>query len=130
MNRRVFMTVLGGATLAWPLAAHAQQGERMRRIGIMMNAAANDPHPEAHVAAFRRAMHQLGWAEGRNVQIDVRWAGGSAEAYRRYAPELVAMAALSERLVAPTMAGGEHTRIADFPLCVRGHTSASRRIVL
>ncbi len=85
------MTLLGGAA-AWPLAAQAQQGDRMRRIGIMMNAAANDPGPEAHVAAFRQAMQQLGWAEGRNVQIDVRWAGGSAEAYRRYAPELVALA--------------------------------------
>ncbi len=92
MKRRELITLLGGAALAWPLAARAQQPDRMRRIGIMMNATANDPGPEAHVAAFRQAMQQLGWAEGRNVQIDVRWAGGSAEAYRRYAPELVALA--------------------------------------
>jgi putative ABC transport system substrate-binding protein len=92
MRRRAFITLLGGAAAAWPLAARAQQPERMRRIGVLMNAAADDPQPQAHVAAFRHALQQLGWTEGRNVQLDVRWAGGSAEAYRRYAPELVALA--------------------------------------
>jgi putative tryptophan/tyrosine transport system substrate-binding protein len=64
----------------------------MRRIGIMMNSAAADPEPQGHIAALRQGLQQLGWIEGRNVQFEVRWAGGSAEEYRRYAPEVVAFA--------------------------------------
>jgi putative tryptophan/tyrosine transport system substrate-binding protein len=90
LKRREFITLLGGAAV-WPLHARAQQAERVRRIGVMMNAAAEDPGPQAQVATFRHALQQLGWTEGRNVQIDVRWAGGSAEAYRRFAPELIAL---------------------------------------
>jgi ABC-type uncharacterized transport system substrate-binding protein len=92
MRRREFIKLIGGAAAVWPLAARAQQGERIRRIGIMMNAAADDPEPQRNFAVFRQALQELGWFEGRNVQFDVRWAGGSAEEYRRYAPELVALA--------------------------------------
>jgi putative tryptophan/tyrosine transport system substrate-binding protein len=71
MNRRTIMTLLGGAA-AWPLAARAQQGERMRRIGVLMTLAADDPQAQAYVAAFQQALQQLGWNEGRNVRIDIR----------------------------------------------------------
>jgi len=89
MQRRDFLGVLGGAA-AWPIAARAQQPDRMRRIGILMNTDADDPGPQSYVAAFRQSLQQLGWTEGRNVQFDIRWAGGSAESFRRYAAELVA----------------------------------------
>jgi putative ABC transport system substrate-binding protein len=92
LKRREFITLLGSAAVAWPLGARAQQLERVRRIGIMMNSAADDPEPQGHIAALRQGLQQLGWIEGRNVQFEVRWAGGSAEGYRRYAPEVVAFA--------------------------------------
>src|SRR5262245_62157494 len=92
MKRRAFITLLSGAAAAWPVVTRAQQPDRMRRIGIMMNSAADDPEPQGHIAALRQGLQQLGWIEGSNVQFEVRWGGGSAEGYRRYAPEVVAFA--------------------------------------
>jgi putative ABC transport system substrate-binding protein len=92
VKRREFITLLGCAAAGWPLAARAQQGERMRRIGILMNTAADDPEPQTYVAAFRQTLQQLGWVEGRNVQFDTRWGAGSTESFRRYGAELVALA--------------------------------------
>jgi putative ABC transport system substrate-binding protein len=73
MKRRQFITLLGGAVAAWPLAARAQQGERMRRIGVLMSVAADDPESPVRVAAFEQGLQQLGWTAGRNVRIDYRW---------------------------------------------------------
>jgi putative ABC transport system substrate-binding protein len=92
MRRREFIALLGGAAAAWPLAARAQQGERMRRIGVLMNLAAGDPEGEARSAAFLQALQQLGWSDGRNVRIDYRWAAGDAGHFQRYAEELLALA--------------------------------------
>ena len=92
MRRREFITLLGGAAAAWPLAARAQQPERMRRIGVLMDLAADDPEAPARVAAFARGLQELGWIEGRNIQIDYRWGGGDLDRVRRYAAELVALA--------------------------------------
>jgi putative ABC transport system substrate-binding protein len=92
MNRREFITLLGGAAAAWPLAADAQQSERMRRIGALMYLAADDPDSPALMAAFVRGLQELGWIEGRNIQIDYRWGGGDLDRIRRYAAELVALA--------------------------------------
>src|SRR6266481_2513259 len=72
MKRREFITLLTGAA-AWPLAARAQQPERVRRIGVLMNLAVGDPEGEARIAAFLQALQQLGWSDGRNVRIDYRW---------------------------------------------------------
>ncbi len=91
MKRREFITLLSGAA-AWPLAAYAQQGERMRRVGHLMNLAADDLQGQARHAAFEQALQQLGWIVGRNVQIDLRWGGGDADRVRKYAAELVALA--------------------------------------
>jgi putative tryptophan/tyrosine transport system substrate-binding protein len=88
MKRREFITLLGGAT-AWPLAARAQQPERMRRIGMLMHRVAEDPEGQARLKAFVQGLQQLGWVEGRNVRLDVRWTAGVA--LRRYAAELVAL---------------------------------------
>jgi putative ABC transport system substrate-binding protein len=92
MKRREFITLLGGAATAWPLAARAQQGERMRRIGVLMGQAANDPEGQARVAAFFQGLQELGWSVGRNVRIDIRWSAGDADDTRKYAAELVAVA--------------------------------------
>jgi putative tryptophan/tyrosine transport system substrate-binding protein len=92
VKRREFITLLGGAAAAWPLAAHAQQPERMRRIGVLMNTAADDPEGKARVAAFLQGLQQLGWTDGRNVRIDIRWGGGDTGRIRRYAAELVSLA--------------------------------------
>ena len=91
MNRRDFITLLGGAA-AWPLAARAQQGERVRRIGVLMNLAADDAEGQARIAAFVQALQRLGWSDGRNVRIDYRWAAGDAGRFRKYAEELLALA--------------------------------------
>ena len=89
LRRRDFITALGGATIAWPLAARAQQGERMRRIGVLMSQAADDPEGQARIAAFQQGLQSLGWTVGRNLQIDARWAA-DADLFRKYATELVA----------------------------------------
>ncbi len=92
MRRREFITLLGGAAAAWPLAARAQQRERMRRIGVLLSAAADDPEGQARITAFVQELQRLGWTDGRNMLIDVRWAAGKADDTRKYATELVALA--------------------------------------
>jgi putative tryptophan/tyrosine transport system substrate-binding protein len=92
VTRRRFTTLLGGAVAAWPLAARAQQGKRMPRIGALMPWAASDPQVQARYAAFLQGLQQLGWAVGNNVQIDVRWSGGNEEDTRKHAAELIALA--------------------------------------
>ena len=90
IRRREFIFILGGGA-AWPLAAQAQQGEQMRRIGVLMNLSENDPEAQGLVAAFREGLAQLGWIDGRNVRIDYRWSAGDLDRIRRYAAELVAL---------------------------------------
>jgi ABC-type uncharacterized transport system substrate-binding protein len=91
MRRREFITLLGGAA-AWPLAARAQQGERMRRIGVLMNLTADDLEGQARLTAFAQGLQQLGWTDGRNARIEYRWAVGDAEHIRKQAADLVALA--------------------------------------
>jgi putative tryptophan/tyrosine transport system substrate-binding protein len=91
MRRREFISLLGGAVAGWPLAARAQQGERVRRVGVLMNLAVGDPEGEARSAAFLQTLQQLGWSDGRNVRIDYRWAAGDAGRFHRYAEELLAL---------------------------------------
>src|SRR5262245_27804006 len=91
MKRREFITLLGGAAVAWPGVAHAQQQpERVRRIGVLSYIAAGDAEGQARLAAFTQALGQLGWSEGRNLGIDTRWA--TAGDVHRHAAELVALA--------------------------------------
>jgi putative tryptophan/tyrosine transport system substrate-binding protein len=92
MRRREFITLLGGAAASWPLAARAQQTERMRHIGVLMSLAADDRQGQARLAAFVQSLREAGWTEGRNLQIDTRWAAGNANNARKYATELVALA--------------------------------------
>jgi ABC-type uncharacterized transport system substrate-binding protein len=92
MKRRDFITLLGGTAAAWPLAARAQQREKMRRIGVLMQYAANDPQVQIRNAAFLQGLQQLGWTVGQNIQIDYRWSGGNKDDTRRFAAELVALA--------------------------------------
>ena len=92
MRRRDFIALLGGAAATWPLAAHAQQSEPMRRIGVLMNRAADQPEGQAEVAAFRQALQQLGWNDSLNVRLDIRWSANDVDRDRKYAAELVALA--------------------------------------
>jgi len=92
MRRRKFLGVVSGAVVAFPLAARAQQGERMRRVGVLMASTADDPESQARIAAFVRALEQLGWTDGRNMRIDTRWATSNADDLRRHAAELAALA--------------------------------------
>jgi putative ABC transport system substrate-binding protein len=92
VKRREFITLLGGAAAAWPVAAWGQQGERMRRIGILLPAAADDTEFQARLAAFHQGLALLGWSIGRNVRIDTRWATARAAEIRRHAAELAALA--------------------------------------
>ncbi len=92
MKRREFITLLGGAAAGWPLAARAQQPERMRRIGVLMSLTADDPEGQVRLTAFLQGLQQLGWTDGRNVRIDTRWGAGDADRSRGYAAELVALA--------------------------------------
>jgi putative ABC transport system substrate-binding protein len=91
MQRREFITLLGGAA-AWPIAARAQQTERVRRVGVLMSLAADDPESLARLTAFLQRLQELDWTDGRNIRIDYRWAAGDAERSRRYSAELVALA--------------------------------------
>ena len=91
IRRRKFLATLGGAVAAWPLAARAQQPDRVRRIGVLITLAADDPEGQARVAAFRQGLQQLGWTGGHDVQIETRWATSNIEA-RKHAAELIALA--------------------------------------
>src|SRR5215475_6524782 len=92
MKRREFITLLGGAAATWPIAARAQPGERVRRIGLLTNLAENDPEERRRMAAFLQALQKLGWRDDDNVRIDHRVAQGTADNDHRYAAELVALA--------------------------------------
>jgi putative ABC transport system substrate-binding protein len=92
LRRREFITLIGCAAAAWPLAARGQQGERVRRIEVLMNFAAEDPEAQRRVTAFVQGLQQLGWTDGRNVRIDMRWGASDSERNRRYAAELVELA--------------------------------------
>src|SRR5262249_53341194 len=92
MRRRDFIALIGGVVADWPLAARAQQPNRMRRIGVLMSLAADEPEGQARVAAFVQGLRELGLTEGRDMRIDIRWGVGSADDARKYAAELVALA--------------------------------------
>src|SRR6476659_5493621 len=92
LNRREFIALVGGVAAAWPLAARAQQPERSRRIGVLMNLASDDAEGQARLAAFHQGLQQLGWTVGRNVQIDYRWGAGDADRIRKFAAELIVLA--------------------------------------
>jgi putative ABC transport system substrate-binding protein len=91
MQRREFITLLSGAAAAWSVAARAQQGERMRRIGVLMPIATDDPEGQTRIAAFQQGLQQLGWTDGRNVRIETRWSRGNADDIRKYAAELATL---------------------------------------
>jgi len=91
MRRREFLTLVGGAAATWPLAAHAQQHDEIRRIGVVVNVAVDDPEAQASIAAFKQTMQQLDWSEERNLQIDFRGAAGDPERMQAFAKELVAL---------------------------------------
>src|SRR5262249_28676937 len=92
MRRREFITLFGSAAAAWPLTARAQQPERVRRIGVLMNVAADDPEGQARIAAFHQGLQEWAWTLGRNARIDVRWGAVDAESSHLYAAEVVALA--------------------------------------
>jgi putative tryptophan/tyrosine transport system substrate-binding protein len=90
LQRRQFITLLGGAA-AWPVAARAQQPDRMRRVGVLMSTAADDAQGQAQVKAFQQGLEKLGWIEGRNLRLELRWGNGNTEQYRSYAAELIGL---------------------------------------
>jgi putative ABC transport system substrate-binding protein len=92
VKRRDFVTLLGASAAALPLAAHAQQGERVRRIGVLMSTAVDDPQDPARLAAFAQGLQELGWIIGRNLRIDYRWGASSPDNTRKYAADLAALA--------------------------------------
>jgi putative ABC transport system substrate-binding protein len=92
MRRREFIRLVSGAAAAWPFTVRAQQGDRIRRIGVLAGATADDTEFQAWVGAFRQALQELGWTYGRNIHIDYRYTAGDAERTRKYAAELIALA--------------------------------------
>jgi ABC-type uncharacterized transport system substrate-binding protein len=92
VRRREFITLVGGAAAAWPMGARAQQGEQMRRVGVLVAQAASDPEYHGRVATFRQGLQQLGWTEGRNLRIDVRWGSRDTDRIRKDVADLVALA--------------------------------------
>jgi len=104
IRRRQFITFLGSAAATWPLAARAQQPERIRRIGVLMNLAADDPESAVRLGAFLQELQQSGWAIGRNLLLDTRWAAGEVDSYCKYAAELAALTPAVEALQRATRA--------------------------
>jgi len=92
LRRREFIALLGSAVAPWTPSALAQQREQMRRVGVLMNLAADDPESSARLSAFVQRLQQLGWTDGRNIQVEIRWGEGNPDLFRRYAMELVAHA--------------------------------------
>src|SRR5262249_41820725 len=129
MRRRDFITLLGGAA-AWPLAARAQQREKVPRIGMLMPYAANDPQAQIRNAAFLQGLQQLGWTVGQNIQIDYRWSGGNMDETRKYATELVALA--PDVIFAPEICTklSRRPRSRQEVLSVRRRSNGRRRLSL
>ena len=88
MKRREFVTLLGGAAAAWPFVARAQQPERIRRVGVLMGIAANDPGARGRIASIEKPLQDLGWVFGRNIEVHYRWGAGDTDLTRAYAKEL------------------------------------------
>ncbi len=129
MKRRDFITLLGGAA-AWPLAARAQQAERMWRIGVLMALAGDDPVAKARVGAFLEALQRLGWVEGRNLRIDYRWSVGNTDQLRRDAAELVALTpdvVLATAALRSGIATGNQNRADRIRAGLRSSRSGLRR---
>ena len=99
IGRRKFLATLGGGAAVWPLAARAQQRERMRRIGVLTNLSSDDPAQQSRVLAFAQTLAQSGWTEGRNVRIDIRWGASDPERVRRYAAHVLAYTILGRATV-------------------------------
>ena len=92
MRRREFITLLGGAATAWPLGVSAQQPERMRRVSVLIGLAEKDPEAVARAKAFRLGMRDLGWIDGRNVQVEYRFAGSNLESINKHVAEVIRLA--------------------------------------
>src|ERR1700731_96044 len=92
MKRREFITLFGGAAVTWPLAARAQQPDRVRRIGVLMGVTKDEPEGQARIAALREGLQKLGWIDGRNIRIEERWADGGIDSVRTFAAEMVKLA--------------------------------------
>jgi putative ABC transport system substrate-binding protein len=119
MNRREFIGLLGGA-VAWPVMAHAQQPDRMRRIGVLRLAAESDPEGQARVAAFRLELGKLGWIEGRNVRIDVRWSAGTGDQLEIYAAQLVSLKPDVILVDGPSVVKAVQRESPDIPIVFTG----------
>src|SRR5437879_6864621 len=91
MRRREFITLVGGAATAWPLAVRAQQADRMRRIGVLLSLDESDPDGKAQLSGFTQGLAELGWIDGRNLRMEVRWGSGDIDRIRTFAKELVAL---------------------------------------
>jgi putative ABC transport system substrate-binding protein len=91
VKRRAFITLLGGAAVAWPFAGRAQQGDRIRRVGVLMNGPATNAESQSHLATFVHGLRQLGWVEGQNLRVDIRWNAGDATLARTYAAQLIGL---------------------------------------
>ena len=129
MQRREFITLLGGAVAGWPLAVSAQQPERVRRIGVLTGIAGNDAEIKVRIAAFSQELQRLGWTEGRNVRTDIRGGAGNTAATRKYAAELVALAsdvilAIGNVTLAPLLEDNPHRACRIYG----GHRSGRCRL--
>ena len=124
MKRREVIKLIGGAAASWPLAVRAQQHDEVRRIGVVVNVAADDPEAQASVAAFKQTLQQLGWSEGRNLQIDFRGAAGDPERMQAFAKELVALRphVILTRSTPVTAAVLKQTRAIPIVFTVRSPT--------
>ena len=91
IRRRQFITLVGGAAATWPLTARAEQRERMRRIGVLLSVDGSDPEGKAQLSGFTQALTELGWIEGRNLRMEIRWGGGDVDRIRTFAKDLVAL---------------------------------------
>src|SRR5262245_3311600 len=128
MKRREVITVLGGAAAAWPFVARAPQNEGLRRIGVLMSVAADDEEGKARFGAFQQGLQQLGWVEGRNVRIDIRWPGAAnADDIRKYATELATLAPDANPGHWQLDRGSVATGDSDSADCVRGCPRSGRR---
>ena len=123
MNKRAFITFIGGAAVAWPLGARAQQADRVRRIGVLLSVGENDPQGKGHLSGFTQALAELGWINGRNLQMEVRWGAHCRGAWSAAPARHTALAPLGD-LESPGRGGRVAARSA---VTVAGNRSAQTR---